>query len=460
MRASYSWADYARLIPLYSGVELTPDEVPDGDPGPVNTWSWNQPTPSGILPYLTRAQLDAPPPPSAAAQADAATPASLEERIDRAIDNLCPCGAEPEPGSAYCGYDCRPNHIGRDTDQAPAGWGDLSTPMRWRPDMVTDVDDSDLIPLPIPTGYRGACHAQVFRRGPAENLRLHLRLDDGYRFVGTDLTVSTGPGTETEAEQLSSAWVRLEHELQQGADRDMSTGDVGRAWLRDPRLPHPATRWLDDRVSGYGYAYAGVAHRLSSTSIELTTLNSVLSAAVDTWAGAFRELAARRRGRGIAGDAEAWSACVHSEQAWTGWWDAWTPDAALSPDTRVGASADRAWQALRFADPAALRSQPCPPDLMRPALHGTSRRAGCPPRWYAPPRPAADKLLLQAMFPSNPEAMTVADRPRPQETRPHEGNRVVYAATVPYSVGCDQSPPPAIARRWRSRPRDAGRMRW
>lgn len=29
-------------------------------------------------------------------------------RIDATVDGLCPCGAEPAPGSAWCSEDCRP----------------------------------------------------------------------------------------------------------------------------------------------------------------------------------------------------------------------------------------------------------------------------------------------------------------------------------------------------------------
>ncbi|GAA0528624.1 hypothetical protein GCM10010172_06520 [Paractinoplanes ferrugineus] len=32
---------------------------------------------------------------------------------DRPTDGLCPCGADPRPGSPYCSWDCEPTHIPR-----------------------------------------------------------------------------------------------------------------------------------------------------------------------------------------------------------------------------------------------------------------------------------------------------------------------------------------------------------
>ena len=54
---------------------------------------------------------------------------TLLDRLDAAIDGLCPCGALPAPGSAYCGDDCRPTHIGPHTSS--------ETAMRWRPDLAS-----------------------------------------------------------------------------------------------------------------------------------------------------------------------------------------------------------------------------------------------------------------------------------------------------------------------------------
>lgn len=59
--------------------------------------------------------------------------------IDRAIDGLCPCGAGPRPGSAYCSDDCVPTHRSADTTSDIDG-----TAMRWRPDLVTETEDIGL----------------------------------------------------------------------------------------------------------------------------------------------------------------------------------------------------------------------------------------------------------------------------------------------------------------------------
>ncbi|MFJ1539311.1 hypothetical protein ACIODS_12280 [Micromonospora chalcea] len=50
-------------------------------------------------------------------------------RIDNSLANLCPCGADPRPGSPYCGPDCEP------------------TPMRWRPDLEDDDPWADTHPV-------------------------------------------------------------------------------------------------------------------------------------------------------------------------------------------------------------------------------------------------------------------------------------------------------------------------
>ncbi|MFY1687161.1 hypothetical protein [Plantactinospora sp. WMMB782] len=116
--------------------------------------------------------------------------ANLLDRIDRATSGLCPCGAAPAAGSAYCSDDCRPSHLGGDTDTREAGH--LATPMRWRPDLVTATDDHDLVVSSGPTWYEGPYRAQIFQRAGRPG-SWHLRLDDGHRYVGRDLeTVGHG----------------------------------------------------------------------------------------------------------------------------------------------------------------------------------------------------------------------------------------------------------------------------
>ncbi len=155
--------------------------------------------------------------------------------IDRALDGLCPCGADPPPGSVYCGDDCTPTHVADDTDRSdPGEHGPQSTPMRWRPDLVTAVDDSDLIlEAAFPVGH---LNGQIFEYPGSDNL--HLRLDDGYRFVGTDVTLDQAgdpnvpPGLRRE---LDPIWDRLHRELgnSRHLEPDMDPwADVGERWQR------------------------------------------------------------------------------------------------------------------------------------------------------------------------------------------------------------------------------------
>jgi hypothetical protein len=132
---------------------------------------------------------------------------SILDRIDATLDGLCPCGADPQPGSAYCSYDCEPNWRGLDTIS------DVDrTAMRWRPDLVTAVDDSDLS-LIAEFPVRGRW-GRIFERAGSDTL--HLRLDDGHRFVGTDVAADQAgppdiePGLRAE---LDPIWDRLDREL-------------------------------------------------------------------------------------------------------------------------------------------------------------------------------------------------------------------------------------------------------
>jgi hypothetical protein len=137
---------------------------------------------------------------------------TLEEKLDRAIAGLCPCGAEPaEHYAPYCGYDCVPNIVSDDTDSGgpgsrPAGWSP-PTPMRWLPGLVSDVDDTGL-QARSPRRRRGPFWAETFDRQGQD--RVHLRLDDGCRFVGVDVPLED---PDTFGERCERAWNRLEAEL-------------------------------------------------------------------------------------------------------------------------------------------------------------------------------------------------------------------------------------------------------
>lgn len=144
---------------------------------------------------------------------------TILDQIDRVTSGLCPCGAPPAAGSAYCSDDCRPTHIAEDTDQTgPGGMSrhGVATPMRWRPDLVTAADDSDLIPVDAPrTGYAGRFNPTVFHRRSNPDL-LHLRLDDGYRSVGLDVAEVAdehGRISFEAVERVRDTWRRLERDL-------------------------------------------------------------------------------------------------------------------------------------------------------------------------------------------------------------------------------------------------------
>jgi hypothetical protein len=112
-------------------------------------------------------------------ESDGSDAVDILDRIDRAVGNLCPCGAEPDPQFApYCGDDCRPNYRSQDTSS------DYDrTQMHWRPDLVTVEPDEELVSwLPRRSYKRG--WVEVFERPGTD--RLHVRMDDDYRYVGTD----------------------------------------------------------------------------------------------------------------------------------------------------------------------------------------------------------------------------------------------------------------------------------
>jgi hypothetical protein len=152
--------------------------------------------------------------------------------IDRALDGLCPCGADPAPGSAYCGDDCTPTHRSIHTTSDTDG-----TQMRWRPDLVTAVDDTLLTDLGSNTFYEGRHHARLFERNPST---WHLRLDDGHRFVGADLHDVPDILDAAFAQRVVDKWAALEREL--GNSRHLEVDED--PWADDWRLTDDEVRTI------------------------------------------------------------------------------------------------------------------------------------------------------------------------------------------------------------------------
>jgi hypothetical protein len=103
--------------------------------------------------------------------------------------------------------------------------------MRWRPDLVTAVDDSDLIDLGSQTWYTGRLNARIYERARRPDT-WHLRLDDGHRYVGCDLPDVGGrqePVTDALISRVWETWRRLERELT--APRP-TNADGGNPWRR------------------------------------------------------------------------------------------------------------------------------------------------------------------------------------------------------------------------------------
>lgn len=170
----------------------------------------------------------------------------LLSRLDATIDGLCNCGAEPREGSAYCSDDCVPTHRGIHTVSDRDG-----TEMRWRPDLVSEVDDTDLMDLGSNTFYAGRYNAHLFQRGSEINglVTWHLRLDDGFRFVGANLT-DVGLIDDDLKQRIAEKWAALEREL--GNTRHVEPGG-GDPWddVMDRVFSSAAQRWADDLIN-YG----------------------------------------------------------------------------------------------------------------------------------------------------------------------------------------------------------------
>lgn len=152
---------------------------------------------------------------------------SILDRIDE-LTALCPCGAPPRPDSPYCSYDCEPTHRAIHTTSDIDG-----TPMRWRPDLVTAHDDSDLHDAGTMTWYTGRHNARLYQRGIPDRgqpITWHLRLDDGHRYVGLDLVCDdTDVLTDIHEQRMADAWQRLERELGDHRRTEPANGNLG-AW--------------------------------------------------------------------------------------------------------------------------------------------------------------------------------------------------------------------------------------
>lgn len=174
---------------------LTEDGIALAEQDEVDVLSWGQ---------LEPIRTDRPGMP--ASSPDPVDPLDL---IDRAVAGLCPCGAAPsEQFYPYCSYDCKPNHIGGDSDTSPAGQP-LATPMRWRPDLVTAADEREMTPFTHRAMNAGLGH-QVWLYPDGE--RVQLRVDDGYRFIGADLPLAVYQDAE-QAPERARKWQALRRQL-------------------------------------------------------------------------------------------------------------------------------------------------------------------------------------------------------------------------------------------------------
>lgn len=154
------------------------------------------------------------------------TATGILDRIDNTIAGLCPCGATPRDDSPYCSADCEPTHRAADTGHSA---------MRWRPDLVTAADDSDLIPIGVVVRAadtvairEGRHNATMYQRATNPTV-WHLRLDDGHRYVGCDLANMGAPDGIISTEQtarIHHTWQRLERELGDRRRTEPATGGM------------------------------------------------------------------------------------------------------------------------------------------------------------------------------------------------------------------------------------------
>ncbi|WP_431728607.1 hypothetical protein [Verrucosispora sp. TAA-831] len=135
---------------------------------------------------------------------------NILDTINRAIDGRCPCGEQPRLGSAYCGDDCKPTHVGDDTDTRSSGR--LATPARWRPGLtITDDAEFGYEPIAADTHYEGRYFARLLR--PRDTDALHLRLDDGHRWVGHTIDGFDGSFPPPMVARIKRGWRRLERQF-------------------------------------------------------------------------------------------------------------------------------------------------------------------------------------------------------------------------------------------------------
>lgn len=162
---------------------------------------------------------------------------SVMDKLDRAIADLCPCGAEPsEQFYPYCGEACVPSFIGPHTENLPPG-ALGATQARWRPDLVSQADDTGLVPLTERT-REGRVWRQVFRRDGTD--QVHLRVDNDNRFVGGDLTREI---YENDSLAVSQRWEVLERELtdvRNLVDYGSESAAVTRGFIRLTSEPLPS----------------------------------------------------------------------------------------------------------------------------------------------------------------------------------------------------------------------------
>lgn len=197
------------------------------------------------------------------------TATGVLDRIDNTIAGLCPCGADPRDGSPYCSTDCEPTHTAADTGYSA---------MRWRPDLVTAHDDTDLIPVDVVRAAEtvaireGRHNAHIYQR-VSEPTTWHLRLDDGHRYVGCDLAgmgAADGIISIEQTARIHHTWQRLEREL-----TDARRITPAHPWPNgttidiDPQQVRRAAQAMRAAFNGIAEAVTAVVQNLSKVAAQL-----------------------------------------------------------------------------------------------------------------------------------------------------------------------------------------------